>query len=382
MVALVGIEIIFLILISRFFYAKCKNVEEENRELDLKLQELKKTWIKQYEDETYIRDAIHECVRKFNKLSEDFLQLTPQILKYEKKYYTEIHSDQYHYKDENKKYQDIWGIEKKNRLLKNAISKLRKTCYARDLLKCLQKKYTECVIRDEDIEQDLSYDKHNYFSTILFAMLKKWLLILGGLSIVITVLISDPKTVGLFILACGIIIFNNSTLILSVALILGMITFIKAVILAIINIGVVLTWMLSLYCTIGLIFSVYQAFKMYNNELGEERKRIEDRVKLAETKINEAQRADKDSDVEELEEVIEAMEIELFENLKKILNEGLKNNLKKIDLSKYVYAYWDLLFFGNCFLKGISRNGNELDFVFIKQCRNNMEDMSNLKWRK
>lgn len=381
MVILIGIVFILLVVISNVFHVKNQCVENENKELDLELQNLKKIRKEQYENDVSIRDTIYKYVQAFNDLAEQYLKMSPEFLQYEKKYYKEIHSDKYCYSDEYKTYQDVWCLKKKNEgSLRKAIFKFKRKYHAKELINYLQQEYSKCVIEGEDIDRDFAYERHNYFNTILIKMLKKWLWIILGISAAIVVLMSNPILFVIFIIAILVCLYFDSAWVMLISLLVGIVTFIATAILVIINIGMVLRCLALIYFSFGLIAAVYQAFKIYNSELQEEKKHIEERIELAKIKINEAQRVDKDSNIYEFEAFIITINNEV-QRLQCIIKEGLKNNSANMK-NEYIYAYWDTLFFGNCFLKGISRNGGGLDFVFIKNFLQNVEKMSNLKWRK
>ena len=87
MVILIGIVFILLVVISNVFHVKNQCVENENKELDLELQNLKKIRKEQYENDVSIRDTIYKYVQVFNDLAEQYLKMSPEFLQYEKKYY-------------------------------------------------------------------------------------------------------------------------------------------------------------------------------------------------------------------------------------------------------------------------------------------------------
>ena len=110
MVILIGIVFILLVVISNVFHVKNQCVENENKELDLELQNLKKIRKEQYENDVSIRDTIYKYVQVFNDLAEQYLKMSPEFLQYEKKYYKEIHSDKYCYSDEYKTWEYTEGL--------------------------------------------------------------------------------------------------------------------------------------------------------------------------------------------------------------------------------------------------------------------------------
>ena len=84
MVILIGIVFILLVVISNVFHVKNQCVENENKELDLELQNLKKIRKEQYENDVSIRDTIYKYVQAFNDLAEQYLKMSPEFLQYEK----------------------------------------------------------------------------------------------------------------------------------------------------------------------------------------------------------------------------------------------------------------------------------------------------------
>ena len=84
MVILIGIVFILLVVISNVFHVKNQCVENENKELDLELQNLKKIRKEQYENDVSIRDRIYKYVQAFYDLAEQYLKMSPEFLQYEK----------------------------------------------------------------------------------------------------------------------------------------------------------------------------------------------------------------------------------------------------------------------------------------------------------
>ena len=390
MLFIVFIIVIALVLIYRI-YKKGNTLKQENADQVSRLQKLKEIRKRQYESGRDIQIRMADAVKDFNRQAERFLNLRPDICKFEKEHYKDIVQDK-NYANELKLYDDICEINdilKENKLLKKLNIK-GKQYFAKNFNKLLEKQRKESIFIQEDIEQDFIYKESESRGEILFDTLIRWTAIIFGACAVIITLVSNPTILLFllaFIIACGICWVLDDVFSLDIAIVLpiiaGVLTIGIFLITMVKSFGAILSGFAVIYFSVGLWAIIYYSFLLYNKSVLEERNRIEMRIQNAEIKMNEWEKGDREDAAEKLEDLVGSIKrsLDSIEGIACRFSKNRQSELKNEDMTEMLTEYWDWLILGNCFLNGLNRSDNGLNMEFIKTFYNNLEKVVNAEWR-
>lgn len=360
---------LILLVVGIFIYRSIKEIKKENQTLDSELENCKKEVGIQYRQRAYLWNEQQECVKKFNKLADTYLEMKDKAIAYEKRYSKTIH-DQKHYKDEYDLCKSFLGDEKESIEIIGKIQKhlmLRKLNHTKRLMKEMSGKYAEIKLRKEMTENDLEYSHSKSYKTILKDVLKKCALVIFLICIVGAEIISNPWIIVLWI-ALGItaplttVLYEkfNFGIISTVPAIIGIIALGYTVISLLFNVGNILIYFCMIYFEFAIFIGAIWALHLYKGEVQCEQERIKKQIKRANVKINDWKSGDIEGDIDNLDRLIQNMNI--------IFGQIERNKEK----NKTVEAYWDFLFLGSCFLIGLR---NSLNQEFIKSCYGQIDNI-------
>lgn len=376
---IVFIIVIALVLIYRI-YKKGNTLKQENSEYVSNLQELQEKRKKQYEKGRDIQCRLGKAVEDFNTQSDRLFNLRSAVCKFEKEHYKDIIQDK-NYEKKLGLYKVICenGVSKENKS-KRRFKSRRKQYLAKNVNKCLKKQRKKSVFIPENIEQDFIYKESESRGEIMFDTLMRWTaIIFGGCAVIIT-LVSNPLIllfILVFIIACGICWALDEAFSLDIAIILpiiaGVLTIGSFIITLVANLGLILSGFAVVYFSAGLWGIIYYSFFLYNKSVLKERNRIKLRIKNAETKINEWEKGDRCSDVQELEYLVEVIQENLdgvnlsFSKYEQTTTKDSNSVTEDSSMEEMVEGYWDWLVLGNGFLNGLNGSDNGLNMEFVKK---------------
>lgn len=389
MAFVVGFIVIFVLW---RLYKKGNLLKQENMKWNDELEKLKNERKKQYGANRTVIDDLNLNKIEFDELAKKYLTLKDAVLKFEKNYHREIQKKQWHYDQEYNFYKKIrkWRNEQDKR--KGILKRLpvpREKYPARDIIKALNCGLPKSMVKVENVDQEFAYEKARSLALIVLETLGKWAVVLAIVCAVFVVLAGNPQILLMllvFLISFALCFWIGDKLgidqLLVIPIIVGIVTIGYFIVALFMSLGAIVYSFVVVYFTFGIAGGLCHGFWRYNEELKLEGEKIQGLQVVAHRAINEWNNIDLESDLDSLEPVIDNIEGNL-NFIAKIMNQVTDSKRKsEIDLKKCIEAYWDYVFFGNVFIKGLNGNNGELNVDFAKVCSEKIRELNEADWRR